>query len=395
MDLTSSPTKLLNAAVAAHYSQLANEHWQQLAISDAVDWYATVQEAFVSGLAPLLYNSLLQTPSSTIAPDLLDNLRNSYYETAAYNALAVHNLANVLRCLSAGGISVIMLKGAALLHSVYPDLALRPMVDLDLLIPYHSLGVAIDLLAEIGYRQRQPLPFNDESGLFWNELLLTNDNENITQLELHWQLLDNPYYSTRLSVPWLLERAIPCQVEDVNALILAPNDSILHLSSHNLHHHRGQFRRAAVDIAFVASQYGSIIDWDQLVSQAARINLVVAVTTTLDQARDNWYASIPNAALDKLHSNKVGIRERLFVASQRSEFLKLLRILFTVPGLSQKWRYFVGQLFPGDDYMIWRYGHAGSILRPTAYIKRFVSGLATLISEISGISKEKDKSEAS
>ena len=77
MDLTFSPTKILNAAVAAHYSQLASEHWQQLAISDAVDWYAIAQKAFISGLTPLLYNSLLQTPSSTIAPDLLDNLRNS------------------------------------------------------------------------------------------------------------------------------------------------------------------------------------------------------------------------------------------------------------------------------------------------------------------------------
>jgi hypothetical protein len=382
MDNQSDPAQVLQAAVAAHYSQRAKQQWQLVARESSIDWYATAREAFRSGLAPLLYSTLDQTPSTTVPAEVMTNLRDAYYETASTNTVALHQLERSLNCLAENGIPVIVLKGAALLLSVYTNVALRPMVDLDLLIPFDSLDDALESLDRLGYSRHEPFPIYDESGLFWNKMLLDSENASVLELELHWHVLDNPYYAQRIRAQELNDRTIPLSGNDVVTRGLSPEDQIIHLCSHNLYHHLGRFKRAAVDVAFVASFYESTLDWDRLLRNAVENDMIMAAQVTLIPAAIEWYAPIPDRIISALHRYRPSFIERFFVTSQRSGFLKEFRTLITLPGARLKYRFFKGQLFPSKEFMAWRYGTTDSTPKPLAYGKRYASGFSRLMDEI-------------
>jgi hypothetical protein len=104
----------------------------------------------------------------------------------------------------------------------------------------------------------------------------------------------------------------------------------------------------------------------------------------LTLAANEWFASVPAEILRQLGKPGIELRERLFIISQRSEFLKLGRTLITVPGLKPKILFIIGQLFPGREYLVWRYGNESTNSTVILYIKRYTSGLVGLIFEFLG-----------
>jgi len=244
----------LRSAVASHYSDRAFQRWSQLACDPDLDWPAVARLALGHGLGALLYTAIAPV-SGPAPPEILSELKQGYRLAAAMNALAMHDLGAILRALDKAGVEVLLLKGAALMNDVYPSPALRPMIDIDLLIRFSDYPAAIIALSAIGYEGTEPEPFQNLNGLYWNELLLHGVQGTRSQLELHWNLLDIPHYAARLPVDDLMRRAAPLDVDGVQALALAPFDLLLHLCAHNLFHHQGLLWRAEVDIAFVAERY--------------------------------------------------------------------------------------------------------------------------------------------
>jgi hypothetical protein len=73
-------------------------------------------------------------------------LSGDFYNAVAQGGLLFDVLERLLLEFSKKGIEVILLKGAALAVTLYPDNTLRPMGDLDLLIKESDLGAAITLV---------------------------------------------------------------------------------------------------------------------------------------------------------------------------------------------------------------------------------------------------------
>ncbi len=152
------------------------------------DWQRLVAEATRHGLAPFLYHRLAHPRSTgipasevveaslpavvgqcvppvnsqppTLNPQLppgkppssvLDVLRESFLKNATRNALLYHDLAQVLTTLQTAGIKVAVLKGTHLAALIYPHIGLRPMADIDLLVPADKLELTHTLLLSLGY----------------------------------------------------------------------------------------------------------------------------------------------------------------------------------------------------------------------------------------------------
>jgi hypothetical protein len=374
----------LRLAVASHYSDEALERWAALAAAGSLDWPALAALASVHGLAPLLYAATIVLSDPPTPAEPLAQLQRQYQMTAAMNLLAEHDLAAILHALHQAGIKVALLKGAALLRTIYDHPALRPMIDIDLLIQFADLRATLAALAEIDYRTTEPEPFNNLDGLYWNEFLLHGQGRTSAQLELHWDLLGIPYYATRLPTVALLDRARPLMIGDLQSLTLAPADLLLHLCAHNFFHHQGLLWRADVDVAFVASHYGKEMDWDALVNFAVDLDLLMSLQQSLSRAAGAWLAPIPKPVLERLKALRPRAREQAMRACQRSEFLKLLRTLATLPGLKHRSDFVKGQLFPSRDYLDWRYGVPLTSPAPIAYARRYGSGIRGLLSELTG-----------
>ena len=92
-----------------------------------------------------------------VPPAVLSSLQQTFLKTAARNTLVYHDLAQVLTTLQSAGIKVAVLKGAHLAALVYPHLGLRPMADIDLLVPAGQLEPTHTLLLSPGYTPRNPL----------------------------------------------------------------------------------------------------------------------------------------------------------------------------------------------------------------------------------------------
>lgn len=106
----------------------------------AYDWNEVVDAAAYHNLSPLLFKRLKQGGTWTCVPaDAWERLRLAYFASANRNRRLYLQLRPLLAGLRTAGIPVIVLKGAYLAEAVYGDIALRPMGDVDLLVPSADL----------------------------------------------------------------------------------------------------------------------------------------------------------------------------------------------------------------------------------------------------------------
>ena len=104
------------------------------------DWRLLVATAWREGVAPLLYHTLRETGwLANAPPDVQADLRQAYYAITARNLLIYRELSRILAALSP--LPAVVLKGAAVAATLYPNIGLRPMGDLDLLVPQGQLDL--------------------------------------------------------------------------------------------------------------------------------------------------------------------------------------------------------------------------------------------------------------
>jgi len=104
---------LLLCCVRARYDTEALDEARQIVRADEVGWDQFLRQARVHAVAPLVYDTLRD--DREILPDWVrEELRTTYYETAAQNALRFRELAGIVQAFNEAAIPVIVLKGAAL-----------------------------------------------------------------------------------------------------------------------------------------------------------------------------------------------------------------------------------------------------------------------------------------
>ncbi|MDX1614270.1 MAG: nucleotidyltransferase family protein [Candidatus Promineifilaceae bacterium] len=373
----------LRMAVGSYYSRHAAAELAELLTSTpSPNWETTVRRGIALGLGPILHTVLGKIEITDLDPNLRAALAQVYYDSATHNLLALRELVQILNAFDQAQIPLFVLKGGALTPLLYDNPALRPMVDLDLLIAFNELDEAEHVLNQLGYKAKEPLPFKNEQGLFWNELHLIKPGLGTMSVELHWRLLNNPYYARRLAIEELSARAHSFSFEGLSVPTLSLEDHVLHLCSHHAYHHRGPLARTAVDIALILQSPTVRLNWDVLLARAKEAELTWAVRQTLITAANDWYVPIPDGRLEDLGKLSVSARQRCFAHSQRSEFLKVLQTFVMLPGPKLKSRFLVGQLFPDRDYLRWRYGVKAESPRIIAYGQRYLSGLQRLKAEL-------------
>jgi Uncharacterised nucleotidyltransferase len=117
-------------------------------------WSALVQEAEHHGVAPLIEPMItaLSRKKSQIVPD---DVRRSFVALASRHRLATlareKCIDQLLAAFGTVGIPIILLKGAALAHRIYPNPELRPMVDIDVLINAADTERAVAITRGLGY----------------------------------------------------------------------------------------------------------------------------------------------------------------------------------------------------------------------------------------------------
>src|SRR5262245_60284423 len=144
-----SPSEELRSMLRLRYAPADAAALRGAARALTADW--EVLRGFIEAerVGPLLYRTLGR--QGLLEPAIEEALRWEHRRAALHNRLLLRALAACLRAFAAADVPVIVLKGAALAEQIYGEVALRPMIDVDLLIPGRHRDTGRAVLERLGY----------------------------------------------------------------------------------------------------------------------------------------------------------------------------------------------------------------------------------------------------
>jgi hypothetical protein len=198
----------------------------------------------------------------------------------------------VLRAL---GIPLLALKGLASLH-LYSDLGLRPMADVDLLVPPDRAARGIDALLADGFRLKYGKRRSDLSSLMATRhgFTLVKDAE----IDIHWSSLVEDRSAGADRGFW--ERAVPRTLFGREMLVPSPADLLLHTCVHGARFARSMSVAWVPDSARIIERHGSELDWSLLAREARRRVLELPLRETLRFLKEELESPVPDAVLQAL-----------------------------------------------------------------------------------------------
>lgn len=222
-----------------------NRTWQPGTELTPSDWETIRTMALQHRLSPLLHWRLTQRTEhlhipqsflSTIAADFRKHTSRSLY--LQYEIVRIH------RVLRERGITAVFLKGAFLAFQVYPHTALRPLRDLDVLVPRQQAMEAFDALMKIGFIRTAYAPGEPTAALDCLKHLpnLASPSSPVA-IELHTRLFHPPADPASRQPepahdPAVWKRLLYREMAGEQIAFLSAADQLLHLIVHAVFDHR-------------------------------------------------------------------------------------------------------------------------------------------------------------
>lgn len=319
--------------------------WLRENIPGTWDWPSVEKRAFREGLAPLFYHHLRSLDLLSALPeDMRKRLGRLHAETSIINRHLLLIMGTLEAALAEREMKVIVFKGAALLNTIYRDLALRPMEDLDLMVPEGKLDALKGILEAQGFVQDGLYPFSFRRG--------------ILSVDLHRDFMSSHRIGSRREIlnvragdPW--QRAVPF-TGSRSLYRLSMPDELTALSCHLLKH---RYERLIwfVDLAGMLRLIHASERWPEIVAHARRVRSDRILLYALLLAKRLADADVPEDVLTNLG------RERLTGIEKYLLRLRLMDVplgtaadllwLFQIRGTSGKIRFAAENVFPKGEVL--------------------------------------------
>lgn len=216
------------------------------------------------GLAPLVYTHL-RAAGVALPPSVHDELRAAYMQHAHASRVRHAALTDILTAFQATAIEVLLLKGAALAYLVYPQPALRPMRDLDLLVPVRDAHRAQASLLNLGFTPFDP-PDPPASGHHLPACQRMVDGH-VVSVEVHTALAPADLGGPPCTFTDLALTAQVFSLDGMPAATLGREETLAHIYRHTflLHWYYEWPRLIGVaDLVSMVEAWADDLDWDRL-----------------------------------------------------------------------------------------------------------------------------------
>jgi hypothetical protein len=212
-----------------------------------------------------------------------------------------------------------VLKGASLSLLAYGSPGVRPMDDVDVLVPIERRIDAVEVMRKAGWRPEKA----DVEAWARVHHSIGIDGPQGGNMDLHWFSLWQPARDEPL---W--RKAVPLELSGVPTLAPCPADQLLLVCVHGTPWSPLPPFRWIADAAAVIRSAGDGLDWDRLVSEAGRRQLTVASAAALGYLREEFDLAVPVAVLDRLRAALASRHERAAfrAACQPDSPLRTLRM---------------------------------------------------------------------
>ena len=243
-------------------------------IDGGADLGAVVSTACRQRLGPLLWRALVAANrEERLGPWAEELATESLMRRQEALLLHPHALARAVQPLKSVGLQPVVFKGPAIAVR-YPAPGLRPMVDVDLLLPQRDRGKAVAALSVAGWR---PVA---RPGRRHYDTVMTHPDVPSLVLEVHHGL--DVWYerSNRLRIDALWECRVPFECMGVEAFGLPAEEELVALAAHaGKPFHCFSELIWATDVAVAGLTNAAAIDWHRVerLSSAWRCRTVLAV----------------------------------------------------------------------------------------------------------------------
>lgn len=290
-------------------------------------------------------------------------------DQATYNIFLLQKLNELLAVFSDEKLDVIVLKGAAFMETLYPDLRSRKISDIDLLFRRKDFQRVQTLLKERGfelmpkststYIKRDPFP---------------------VVVDVH----DHLRYMDDLDEGTIWQRSREQVIAQTSTRTLSHTHTVLFLIVHMGLSHGYPDAKWLKDIALYLKHYRSDFSWEDFVEQCVRYRFQTLVYFTLGKVSVTHNADIAPAVLEKLRPRNIFslqafVFERMLRSGAPSPFVDYCLPLIAEKSGAKRLRMIARLVFPEPDIMCARYQIKYRILvYPYYFIRLFQLGFKAL-----------------
>jgi len=242
--------------------------------------------------------------------EILPPLREMARKTLVDNLVLLRALQDAAAALSEEGLGFVLLKGASLLGFLYPEIQLRPMTDVDLLIREKDWPKVAETLKGRGYR----MPAPDSERYYaenWYHQLVESAQVPPTYLEFHWNL--ESVERSRIDPEELIREAVPCAIEKEPYLRLGDDHLAVHLCVHLAHHYESPALIWVIDLRRLI-QTGHL-SWERI----ARLAKAWGVRNCLAYSLGYLERVFPGTLPPEARQVRLSFARRILLGSFRTE----------------------------------------------------------------------------
>lgn len=332
-------------------------------LTSGLDWGSLVDKADWHETAALLLLHLEVSGQIEVVPEpFLSRLETIKLEQRVrFFFFLQPELLRVLAGMESAGVEIIPLKGAFLMNTVYPEVSLRPVGDLDLLARVEDIPRAMETLAELGYRSKSghvTLPTGANGDHHHCPRVLSPDGA--VEIELHRHIVrrKSPLY---FPIERFWERSTEFDIESRPTRVLAGRDLVTHLCLAFFLDRRRRARgygalRQLVDLSESILHFEPDIDWDGMNQEHTGSALQAPLYVALRAAQELLGAPVPAEFL------------RIFKARDFDEglFSQFLRLKVLNEGY-----WFLHELVDPQDNHWWNMSKAAvhRLIPPASYLR--------------------------
>jgi hypothetical protein len=337
-------------------------------------WYALLRMLEWNMFLPYVYKCISQRASGSRPPvEVYEIMKGRYLQSMVKSMASERQLKELLSAFGRENIRVIVIKGQAAAWSLYPDPAMRPVTDIDILVrpgDVHRSGVVLE---KLGYRcLKKKYRISIER---YHEEKFERDKAKDCMVEIQWNIF--PFYAINelADTEPLFARAVKVKMNGISFDTLHPVDALIFSSNHMVYGHSTVGIRLSwiIDTALMCNRLQPD-DWITLEKRCIDYLARSSVEKSLKMAECWSNLQIPGDFCDFSKWPEPSDKERLL-----NQFISTgnpvtgLRFAFsTSRSLKGKLRYLVSVAFPPPESIARSYPVASKWQLPVAYVRRWI-----------------------
>ncbi len=380
--MVQSPIPILCQALAGKPEEI---DWS---VFSPADWERLVIAASTGHVASIFYQVLQSCDGlKLMPPDLAHALRGMYYETTTQNAVVYQELLTILdafrQTIDGEPLPVVGLKGIELASTLYPTIGLRPMRDIDLLLPPGHITAAIQALCRLGYTRANPEMIPDFYRRYHHHYVgLRGGPAQSVVVELHWQLVAPHQHWRPSSLEWFWQQSEPWTLTTwphlaraapgnpttapMRVLRFTPTANLLYLAAHLGMQHSSKPASLLwfYDLHLLLSQKSDGIDWDLLIERAHALHWTGLLHTVLLNTQAFFGTPLPPNVLNDLAAQYTRYDRHLVQSMEHPTAQRAFSFWSKLAALTWRDRVYLlcGYVVPHPGYIRWRYPDCASRL---------------------------------